>query len=75
MKKTASSWRAYYTVAWDIAPDELKAEISKTLTPSMVPDILTRLNAAAQGLNGKIMRLGNLMGCPSQRRISGELPQ
>ncbi len=44
----------YYTAAREISPEDLKAEISKTLTPYMVPGVLMQLEAMPLTQNGKI---------------------
>ncbi|MBR4501085.1 MAG: amino acid adenylation domain-containing protein [Clostridia bacterium] len=44
----------YYTAGREISPDEMKAEISKTLTPYMVPGVLMQLDAMPLTQNGKI---------------------
>ena len=44
----------YYTASREISPDVLKEEISKTLTPYMVPGVLMQLDAMPLTQNGKI---------------------
>ena len=44
----------YYTASRDISPEEVRAEIAKTLTPYMVPGVLTRLDKMPLTPNGKI---------------------
>ena len=44
----------YYTAGREIPPEELKAEIGKTLTPYMVPGVLMQLEAMPLTKNGKI---------------------
>lgn len=44
----------YYTASREISPAELKAEISKTLTPYMVPGVLVQLDRMPLTANGKI---------------------
>ena len=44
----------YFTASREISPDELKAEISKTLTPYMVPGVLMQLPEMPLTQNGKI---------------------
>ena len=44
----------YYTAGREIPPEELKAEIGKTLTPYMVPGVLMQLETMPLTKNGKI---------------------
>ena len=44
----------YYTAVRDISPDELKMQISKSLTPYMVPGVLMQLDEMPLTQNGKI---------------------
>ena len=44
----------YYTASRELAPEELKEAISKTLTPYMVPGVLMQLDAMPLTQNGKI---------------------
>ncbi|MCR4875912.1 MAG: amino acid adenylation domain-containing protein [Clostridiales bacterium] len=44
----------YYTASREISPEDLKAEISRTLTPYMVPGVLMQLEEMPLTQNGKI---------------------
>ncbi len=44
----------FYTAGREIPPEELKAEISRTLTPYMVPGVLMQLDVMPLTQNGKI---------------------
>ena len=58
----------YYTASREITADELRTEISKTLTPYMVPDVLTQLETMPLTANGKIdkKKLPAVEKAPSQ---------
>ncbi|MCR5685662.1 MAG: amino acid adenylation domain-containing protein [Lachnospiraceae bacterium] len=62
----------YYTSDKEIEPDEVKKEISKTLTPYMVPGVLTRIPAMPLTANGKIdkKKLPKVEFIPDQEEYS-----
>ena len=59
----------YYTASRDISPEELREEIGKTLTPYMVPGVLTRLDKMPLTPNGKIdkKKLPKVEAAPVQK--------
>lgn len=44
----------FYTAVRDLAPDEIKGEISRTLTPYMIPGVLMQLDELPLTANGKV---------------------
>ena len=65
----------YYTASRDISPQELREEIGKTLTPYMIPGVLTRLEKMPLTVNGKIdkKKLPKVEAAPEHKEY--EVPQ
>ena len=59
----------YYTASREISPQEVREEISKTLTAYMVPGVLTRLDEMPLTANGKIdkKKLPKVEAAPVQK--------